>query len=160
MKLLLALLASVALALPAALQAADVSITAANVVPSASAKIKRGTAGAALTAGQLVYLESSTNTLKLADANSATAEARVVAGIVINSAPTGGPVHYVWRDPALVLGGTTAKGTIYVLSATAGGVAPAADLTAGWYPHVLAVGVSATVVAFDAGGVRGSAALE
>jgi hypothetical protein len=160
MKLLLTLLAAFALVLPVTLQATDVSITAANVVPSANAKVKRGTAGVALTAGQLVYLESATNTLKLADANSATAEARKVAGIAINSAPVGGPVHYVWQDPALVLGGTTAKGTIYILSANAGAIAPAADLTTGWYPHVLAVGVSATVVAFDAGGVRGSAAAE
>jgi len=156
----LALLAAFALAIPAAVQAADITITAASVVPSASAKIQRGTAGVALTAGQLVYLESSSNTLKLADANGASEEVRKVAGYTVNSAPIGGPVHYVVKDPALVLGGTTAKGTIYILSATAGGIAPAADLTTGWYPHVLAVGVSTTVVAFDAGGVRGSAAAD
>lgn len=160
MKSFLALFAALALVLPAAVQAADITITAANVVPSANAKIKRGVAGVALTAGQLVYLESSSNTLKLADSNSATEEVRKVAGYTINSAPVGGPVHYVYQDPALVLGGTTAKGTIYILSATAGGIAPAADLTTGWYPHVLAVGVSTTVVAFDAGGVRGSAAAD
>lgn len=140
------------------MMAADVSITAANVVPSANAQLKRGVAGVAITAGQLLYLERSTNTLKLADANGAE-ELRVCCGIAVNSAPVGGPLHYVVSDPALVLGGTTVKGTIYVLSATAGGIAPAADLTTGWYPHVIAVGVSATVVAFDAGKVRGSAAL-
>ena len=143
----------------ASLHAADVSITAANVAPSANAVLKRGVAGVAITAGQLLYLESATNTLKLADANGA-AELRVVCGIAINSAPVNGPLHYVVSDPALTLGGTSAKGTIYVLSATAGGIAPAADLTTGWYPPVVAVGVSATVVAFDAGKVRGSAALE
>lgn len=141
-----------------ALHAADVSITAANVAPSSSAVLKRGVAGAAITSGQLLYLEAATNTLKLADCNSATAEARVVAGIAINSVASGGPLHYVVSDPALTLGGTSAKATIYVLSANAGGIAPAADITTGWYPHIVAVGVSATVVAFDAGKVRGSAA--
>lgn len=144
----------------ASLHATDVSITAANVAPSANAVLKRGVAGVAITAGQLLYLESATNTLKLADCDSATAEVRAVAGISINSAPAGGPLHYVVSDPALTLGGTSAKGTIYVLSATAGGITPAADLTTGWYPHVVAVGVSATVVAFDAGKVRGSAAVD
>lgn len=138
--------------------AADVSITAANVAPSSAAVLKRGVAGAAITSGQLLYIDRAENTLKLADANSATADARIVAGIAINSVASGGPLHYVVSDPALTLGGTTVKGTIYILSATAGGIAPAADLTTGWYPHVVAVGVSATVVAFDAGKVRGSAA--
>jgi len=140
--------------------AADVSITAGNVAASSTAQIMRGVAGAAITAGQLLYIERATNTLKLADANSGTAEARIVAGIALNSAASGQPLHYVVKDPALTLGGTSAKGTIYILSATAGGVAPAADLTTGWFPHVIAVGVSTTVVAFDAGGVRGSAAAD
>jgi hypothetical protein len=152
------LLVSALLVLPAT--AVDVTITAANVTASSTATIKRGVAGAAITAGQLLYIDRTTNTLKLADANSGTADVRIVAGIALNGAANGQPLHYVVRDPALVLGGTTAKGTIYVLSANAGGVAPAGDLTAGWYPHIIAVGVSATVVAFDAGGVRGSAALE
>lgn len=152
------ILISALLVLPAA--AADVTITAANVSASSTASIKRGVAGAAITAGQLLYIDRTTNTLKLADANSGTADARIVAGIALNGAANGQPLHYVTKDPALTLGGTTAKGTVYVLSATAGGIAPAADLTTGWYPHILAVGVSTTVVAFDAGGVRGSAALD
>lgn len=150
MKHLLSLLA-VSLQALAPVFAADVTITAASVVPSSSAKTIRREAGVALTAGQLVYVEYSTNQFKLADANSATAEVRRVAGIVVTSGAAGTIVSAVTRDYDLTLGGTTAKGTVYLLSATAGGIAPLADLTTGWYPHILCVGKSTTKVCFDAG---------
>lgn len=138
----------------APIQAADVSITAANVVPSAEARTIRRVAAVAITAGQTVYVEAATNQLKLADGNSSTAEVRKVAGIAVTSGAIGTVISVVTRDPALVLGGTTAKGTAYTLSATPGGIAPLADLTTGWYGHIIGIGISSTVIAFDAGGLQ------
>ena len=40
---------------------ADLTITAANVVPGAGARITNGTAGATVTAGQVVYLDPADN---------------------------------------------------------------------------------------------------
>jgi hypothetical protein len=131
--------------------AADLTITAANVTPSANAVIRSSTAGVAITAGQALYKDATASyALKLADANSATAAARIVCGLALNSAAAGSPVNYVVTDPALVIGGTVANGTVYILSATAGSIAPLADLTTGMYAFVLGVGTSTTTIAFRA----------
>lgn len=145
---------------------ADLSITASAVVPSANAQINEATAGATITAGQLIYLDStdldtrSAPKAKLADCNSATAAVRSVAGIAINSASAGQRVSYVYKDTALVIAssGLTA-GTIYGLSATAGGIAPSADFTTGWYVSVVAVAKNTTTIYFSAPGLVVGAAL-
>lgn len=164
--LLRALALSAALLLAVASHAADLSITASAVVPSANAQINEATAGATITAGQLIYLDStdldtkSRPKAKLADANSATAAVRSVAGMAINSASAGQRVSYVYQDPALVIAasGLTA-GTIYGLSATAGGLAPSADFTTGWYVSVVAVAKNTTTIYFSAPGLVVGAAL-
>lgn len=145
---------------------ADLSITAANVVPSSAAILNQATAGATITAGQLIYIDSSDldsrsrGKAKLADANSGTSAVRSVAGIAINSASAGQQVDYVVRDTALQIAasGLTA-GTIYGLSATAGGLAPSADFTTGWYPSVVAIAKSTTTIDFMAPGLVVGAAL-
>jgi|GEM_PF-2483714 len=137
--------------LSASVFATDLSITAANVTPSANAVIREGIAGAAITAGKLLYRDPSASfTLKLADANDAGVNVRTVCGIAINSASVGTPCKYVISDPALVIGATVANGTVYILSATAGGVAPLTDLTTGWYLYVIGCGTSTTTIAFRA----------
>jgi hypothetical protein len=108
---------------------ADLSITAANVL-YASGEKSAGTAGASVTAGQALYLDSATGTLKLAQCDGTAAEADV-KGIALNSAGTGQPVVYAVNGSAINIGATTSKATVYVLSATAGGVAPLADLASG-----------------------------
>lgn len=132
---------------------ADVSIISTSVVPGASAVFRFGTAGAAITAGQLVYLDATTNTWKLTDANASDTVADV-DGIAVVTVASGGPITVVTRDDDLTLGGTTAKGTIYIASATAGGIAPAADLATNMFLSVVAIGKSATKVVFDADGLR------
>lgn len=145
------LLSAMLMALTLQGRATDLSITATSVTPSANAVIRDGIAGAAITAGKLLYRDSADSyKLKLADANDASSVVRTVCGIAINSASTGTPCKYVVTDPALVIGGTVANGTVYVLSATAGGVAPLADATTGWYVFVIGVGTSTTTVAFRA----------
>lgn len=134
---------------PLALFATDISITAANVVPSSAAEIGRGTAGATITAGQLLYKDSSDGyKLKLADCN-ASAATTVVVGMALNGASSGQPVAYVIYDPALAIAGSRTIGDIYVLSATAGGVAPASDIASGHYVVVVGVVTSSTTIFFD-----------
>ena len=58
---------------------------------------------------------------------------------------------------AIAASGLTAN-TILVLSATAGGIAPAADVTTGWYLSVIAVVKSGTTIYFSAPGLPSGAA--
>lgn len=125
--------------------AADITITAANVIPGAGATYHEGTAGATITAGQPVYLDSADGKLKLADANAASADAATVKGIALQGASAGQPLKTQTSGP-ITIGATVTQGTIYVLSATAGGIAPAADLATGHRVTVLGVATSASVL--------------
>jgi len=123
---------------------ADLSVTAANVLASNAARRKTGVAGATITAGQALYADASaSNTLNLADANASAATANPV-GIALHGASSGQPLAYVEEDPDFTPGATLTVGTVYVLDATAGGIAPVADLTTGWYPNVLFIATTTT----------------
>ncbi len=129
--------------------ATDISITAASVIPGSNAKIVTRTAGATITAGQVLYEDSSdSNKVKLADTNSATAAARVVFGIAAAGAASGQPVPVIREDDDLTLGGTVAIGDLVILSATAGGVAPSADAATGHYVTFLGVAKTTTKINF------------
>jgi len=141
------------------LHGTDLSITSTSVVPSASAILRSATAGVTITAGKLVYKSATDNKLYLADGDSATTAVRDVVGIAVVTAAAGTACTYVTEDPALVIGATVSAGTIYVLSVTAGGIAPAADLTTGWFTTVVAVGTGTTTVAFRAKPLRSPTAL-
>lgn len=122
---------------------ADLVITAANVVSSGVKET--GTAGASVTAGQVVYLDSADNKYKLADNDSATVAARAPYGIALHAAGSGQPLT-VHKSGSIVIGATTAVGVIYCLSSTAGGICPSADNGAGDYVSVLGVGTSVTAM--------------
>jgi hypothetical protein len=124
---------------------ADVVVTAANVLASSGAQKKNGTLGATATAGQAVYRDASDGKMKLADANLSAAAADV-RGILLTGGADGQPCQYIEEDDDFTPGFTVTVGTIYVLSGTAGGIAPAADLATGMYPAVLMIGKSATKV--------------
>lgn len=120
---------------------ADLSITAANVVPStgASKLTAKVGAGTTITAGQLVYQETSGNTLLLANALTS-ADTAKVAGIAISGGSTGQYIVYVESDPALAFGSILTIGSVYMLSGSnSGGIISASDQ--GIY---LATGVAAT----------------
>lgn len=123
---------------------ADISITAANVV-AGSAKTVEGTAGATITAGQVLYLDSADNRYKLADCDSGTAAARTPAGIALNGASTGQPVEVLTKG-AITIGGTVTAGVAYYLSPNAGGICPVADLLTGDYPTIMGIATSASVI--------------
>lgn len=124
---------------------ADLTITAANVVPGAGATRIVGISGASITAGQTVYLDSADNRYKLYDADSATAAVRVCAGIALNGASNGQPISIHTAGP-LAIGATVAAGVAYYGSPTAGGICPVADLSAGDYPCFLGFATSTSVI--------------
>jgi hypothetical protein len=124
---------------------ADISITGTSTVAGSGAKIVEGTAGVALSGGQVVYLDSATNSYKLADCNSATAAARSPVGFALHAAAAGQPIA-VQTGGSLTLGGTLVAGVVYYLSGTPGGVRPVADNTTGDYPVALGIATSTTVL--------------
>lgn len=109
---------------------ADLSVTAGSVVASTNASKVHGTAGATITAGQAVYYDSSAGSWKLAQADGTTAEAGLNGvGIALVGASSGQPVIVATGDSNFDPGATATEGIIYCVSATAGGIAPLADLT-------------------------------
>lgn len=126
----------------------DLSVTASAVLAGSGAQIEHGTAGASITAGQVVYFDSTTNTFKLADCDSATAAVRAPYGIALHAAYSGQPLAVAKSGPVTFNAIFTA-GLAYYLSATAGGIAPVADLSTGAYPSVLGMAISTTVLDID-----------
>lgn len=133
--------------LPPSLPAADVSVTAANFQPGAGALFHTGIAGATITAGQLIAISPSTGKFVLADANDV--DLSKVIGIASHAAISGQPLAVVWYADNLVTGATLSMtNPVYVCSATAGGIAPVADLApGGLYPAVVLIAFSTTPAA-------------
>lgn len=142
----LAVAACAALA-PVASLAADLSVTAANVVAGSNASVDRvGIAGETITAGQFVYLSSTTGKYMKADADGASAEIRTPKGVALNGASDGQPLA-IARGGDVTIGATLTAGTAYYLSGTAGGIAPVADVGAGEYVVLLGLAKSTSVLA-------------
>ncbi len=123
---------------------ADLSITAGSVLAGSTANTRLGTAGATVTAGQAVYLDSATSTYKLADSNGAAA-LRSPVGIALNGASSGQPVNIALSGP-VTIGATLTAGVAYYLSDTPGGICPVADVGSGEYATVLGIATSASVL--------------
>lgn len=124
----------------------DISITAANVLKGADAMIEHGTAGASVTAGQPVYLDETTGKLLLSDNNAAGKKS--VRGIALHAAASGQPLT-IQRRGDITIGATLTPGSRYYLSATAGGIAPEADLDTGMDVVLLGLAKSASVLVLD-----------
>jgi hypothetical protein len=127
---------------------ADLSITAANVLAGSGARTVNGTAGATITAGQVVYKDTADSKYKLADSNSATAAVRGSVGVSLNGAANGQPLRIAAEGP-VTIGATMVAGTVYALSETPGGIQPVADLASGEEPVILGVATSTTVLELD-----------
>lgn len=128
---------------------ADYSVTAASVLPSAAARLSsQYAAGAAITIGQSVYLDAATSTIKLADANLSAAAATFFGIAVSTAAAAGQPIVVCLGDVSFTPGFTVAAGATVILSATAGGLAPIADLATGWYLNVVGVGIGSNKINF------------
>lgn len=123
---------------------ADLVITATSVLAGADAYTRQGVAGAVLTAGQAVYLDSATGSYKLADSNGAAA-LRSPVGVALNGAATGQPVLIAMSGP-VTIGAALTAGVAYYLSDTPGGICPVADVGSGEYSTVLGFATSTTVL--------------
>ena len=120
---------------------ANLSITAANVVEDSVSK-QAYTAGATITAGQALYIDTgNSNVAKLAQSDGTALEA-TVKGVAMNGASSGQPV-YIAVSGDLDIGATVTVGTIYVLSQTAGAICPVADLASSDYVSIIGVGTAA-----------------
>lgn len=124
---------------------ADLSITPSSVATSLGSQVS-ATAGVAISAGQAVYLDSTTSTIKLADANALLSAA--VVGIAVNSAAAGQPITYQ-PTGLITIGATVVTGTAYYLSATAGGICLESDLVSGEYVTFLGIATSTTVISLN-----------
>lgn len=125
------------------------SITVAEVQPGAEADgavFSTGIAGATITAGQALYLDALSNTLKLAQCDGALAEAACV-GIALHGALAGQPVKYQSEGP-ITTGATAAAtvGTVYCVAAAAGSITPNADIASTNFVSILGVGKTAAII--------------
>ncbi len=123
------------------------SVTPANVLASANATKQTGVAGATITAGQALYVDTANgNVMKLLDAD-AVAPANVYAGIALHGSLTGQPITYVLSDPTFTPGATLVSGDTIWTSATAGGITKtAADNSSGVKVTVIGSATSSTVM--------------
>lgn len=154
---LLALTLAFTFIVPPVARAADLSITAASFLPGANAKYITGIAGATITAGQAICVSASNGRYILADANDSTLDD--VIGLAAHGSVAGQPLAVVYDDDDLTLGATLSMSApVYVLSGTAGGIAPSADIAPGWYPKVILVAKSTTKCILKARALHGSAA--
>lgn len=121
----------------------DLAITTANVAKGSDALIENGTAGVAVTAGQVVYLDSTTGKYLLSDNNGT--GTRSVRGIALHAAALGQPLA-VQRDGDITIGAALTAGDDLWLSGTAGGICPRADITTGMNPILIGVAKSTSVL--------------
>lgn len=127
---------------------ADLSITPSAVLPGANASLAAGTAGEALVAGKAVYLANATKKWMLADADSATAEARKAVGIALNGASLNQPVS-VLTGGDITLGAVLTAGQAIYLSDDPGGLCALGDLATGDYICLVGLAKSTSVLTVD-----------
>lgn len=122
---------------------ADLTITAANVVAGSDAVKSTGVAGVSVTAGQSVYLDTTTNTYKLADADASASVNE--SSIALHAAAANQPLT-VQTGGTITIGATISVGLSYYVSATAGGICPEADLASGDFPYLLGFGSATGII--------------
>jgi hypothetical protein len=125
---------------------ADLSITP-SAVALQSGSTFDGTAGATITAGQVVYYDTATSKLKLADSNVAGAsgaDLAVIRGIALHASLDGQPLR-IQTDGVIAIGATVVLGESYVLSDTPGGIHPVSDIDTGATQYVSWLGIGTTV---------------
>lgn len=125
------------------------SIIAANVISSVPGNAKTAIAGATITAGELIYLDTANNSVAKLVVASGTAIQAKVAGLALNSASAGQPVRYIAADANLQIGATGLTiGDAYFASTTPGGIGHLADNASGDNVTFVAIANSATTVNF------------
>lgn len=126
---------------------AALSVTAASVVASAQATIRREytRASAGQTAGQAVYLNSSNQWALLdSDASPVGPNDEGKIGILMDGGGINQPASVCVRDPDFTPGATLSNGLAVYNYTTAGSISQADIPTTGAYPVVLGVAKSTT----------------
>lgn len=128
---------------------ADLSITAASVLASANcAPTKQYLAGATITQGALVYLDPTTNTWKLTDADASSAgnlsNSRI--GIALVGGSANQPMDVAERDVFFTPGATLTNGVAYYASRNAGGICAVADVGSGNYATFVGIARTTAVL--------------
>jgi len=122
---------------------ADITVTAASVQPAGQCSVRIVQLGETTTAGQVLYLKASDNKYWLADADAlATCAA---AGIALNGGAANTYAVMAVAGPVDV-GAVLGLGVTYVVSTTAGGIAPIADLATGDFKTILGTASAAGVL--------------
>lgn len=107
---------------------AAITITAANVKPSAAATIIKAKLADTVTAGDVLYKNTSGAYVQARANAASTKDAK---GIAASGGVTGQWIGLITQDPALEIGGTTAQGQLYGTSdAVAGEILPASEIVA------------------------------
>ena len=130
---------------------AVLSITAANVLGSSTAtRFSQYKSAAAITAGQLVYLNTS-NAWALVDTDGSLGTASTdVRGIAENSAPGAAqPLTVVTADSNFTVGVTSTNGSVIYASVTAGAITIAEVPTTGAKPIVVGIFNSTTTAVIN-----------
>lgn len=123
------------------------TITATNVL-IVSGTPKTGTLLGTVTAGMALYTDGTRGvfgpSVGAADANSATAAIRTIAGVSLSGGAVGQPCLYCDTNGDVIsFGAILTANTAYIMGATtAGDINPVADITAGWYYNQLGVAVT------------------
>lgn len=118
---------------------ANLTVTASQVL-APTATTEGLYCAVAITAGQTIYKNSSSQ-WDLADADVELTAGTVLAIATANAAP-GQRIDGAKEGPVtLGAGAAPVLGMVYVVSTTAGGIAPYADLGSGDYVHFLGVGI-------------------
>lgn len=125
---------------------ADIIPVVTSVKAYTGANVSRANAGATITAGQAIYLDSADNKLKLTDANAAATATCV--GVSLNGGAVDQPIVYIVSG-GLNPGVAVTVGESYAVSENAGGICPIADVGAGEYVSV--IGVATTTSRIEVG---------
>lgn len=120
---------------------ADISVTATSVAPVSDAATAYGTAGETLTAGQPVYRDPADSNYFKKCQKDGTVQESLVYGITLNGGARGQPIK-VQTGGVINLGAILTVGETYIVSATAGGIAPIADVST-HYVSLLGVALTA-----------------
>ena len=131
---------------------AIVTVTAANVIPPADAKINNGTAGETLTAGMLAYLKTSGDR-RWYKADCLTLEKSGGIDVnnlkfVLNDARVNQPVSLLAPGQDITIGGGLLQGRSYSVSPTGGAFFLTEELVNGNYPSGIGIAKSTSVLAF------------
>ena len=110
-----------------------------------NARVENGIFGATVTQGQVVYKDAADGKFKLADADSATAAAKIPYGIALNAGSNGQPAT-VQISGDITIGGTLTAGAAYYLSPTPGGIGLIAEVAIGDDYTLLGLATSTSVL--------------